>query len=407
MIDRDIALVGTGLAPLAAASLLISHGKNPLILNPEWDFFTEDSELPLDPFHTDSEIHSQLHRVRESEPSQVLESLRPDFPGAVESWEPSPFSDKKKSFHDDLAPHVRSRSRLWVSSTVSLSAQQDPKKIWDELEAFYLEASEANLNPQELDGLAAAKRFPGFSGELRSETKGILIPKIADWDVNRYRFGLQEYLKERLGPEGMVTAASQIQFIPGGVRFYAQGKLRTERLPEGMIVFWTPSLTPWIEANLEIPQKPQGVRIWEEWSLISKETSEDQTIGVFEDMMVWSSFEGRNQAHSNPLRYLTVLRPGSLISLEDFRPFELNDHWISGKSFEDLSRLCHDFLNWEKLTIRKVRPRAIFDWGSGEEFSSSDWIVKDRKLTTRVVIPSDGPMNQIVKAARAVVGAVI
>ena len=67
----------------------------------------------------------------------------------------------------------------------------------------------------------------------------------------------------------------------------------------------------------------------------------------------------------------------------------------------------NDFLNWEKLTIRKVRPRAIFDWGSGEEFSSSDWIVKDRKLTTRVVIPSDGPMNQIVKAARAVVGAVI
>ena len=47
--DSDVALIGTGIAPLIAAAHLISQGKRVLVLNPDFDFFLEDSELPLDP----------------------------------------------------------------------------------------------------------------------------------------------------------------------------------------------------------------------------------------------------------------------------------------------------------------------------------------------------------------------
>ncbi len=47
--DSDVALFGTGVAPLVAANHLLVQGKSVLLLNPDWDFFLEDSELPLDP----------------------------------------------------------------------------------------------------------------------------------------------------------------------------------------------------------------------------------------------------------------------------------------------------------------------------------------------------------------------
>jgi predicted oxidoreductase len=37
--DSDFALIGTGVAPLVAASSLISQGKSVLVLNPDFFFF--------------------------------------------------------------------------------------------------------------------------------------------------------------------------------------------------------------------------------------------------------------------------------------------------------------------------------------------------------------------------------
>ncbi len=403
--EKEVALIGTGLAPLVAAAQLISHGRKPLVLNPDWDFFREDSELPLDPFWPRHKKTSVMRDIKKSGSESVLGDLRPDFPGAVEYWDEQNQPKKNVSFHDESAPHVRARSRLWVSSSVSV-ASQDPRSTWSELESLFVEASDAGLNPQELDGLSAAKRFPGFSNEPKSEIKGIMIPKLSDWDVNRYRYGLYEYIKERLGADGLVTSANQIQFIPGGVRFYSQGKLRTEKIQNGLIVFWTPTLTPWLESNFKIDRKPRGIRIWEEWSLISREHVDKNTVGVFEDMHVWTSFEGRPKGDRDPLQYLTVLRPGHLIPLEEYHPLGIGQNWLSGKSFEDISRLCHDFLNWEKLTIRKVRPRAIFDWGEENQWPTG-MLTKERKLRTKFIIPSDGPMNQVVRAARNAIGDLI
>src|SRR4051812_32191399 len=109
--DSDVALLGTGIAPLVAANYFLLQGKSVLLLNPDWDFFLEDSELPLDPLLQGLPSPLQLNR---SSPKHALSVLRPDFPGAIEFW--SSQSKDKPGFHDLAAPHVRERARLWISS---------------------------------------------------------------------------------------------------------------------------------------------------------------------------------------------------------------------------------------------------------------------------------------------------
>src|SRR6185295_9577656 len=136
--DSDVALVGTGVAPLIAAQHLLSQGKSVLVLNPDRDFFLEDSELPLDPLLP----RPSPARISESLPDRALGELRPHFPGAVEFWS----SDSQASgFHDVSAPHVRSRDRLLIGSARSREM----------LESLYVECSDAGLNPVLLDGIQA------------------------------------------------------------------------------------------------------------------------------------------------------------------------------------------------------------------------------------------------------------
>src|SRR6185437_1821498 len=237
--DCDVALIGTGLAPLVAASHLISQGKTVLVLNPEYDFFLEDSELPLDPMLSLAGKALTPDQLRSQDAELVLRELRPPFPGAVESWNPlSPQGAAQEGFHDPEAPHVRQRVRLWI--------QPGP-----EIEDTYVGASDAGLNPKILEGLGAVKRFPGFgqAAEGTDGFRGILLPKICDVDVSRYRNGVLEFVRERLGPTRFVVAAAQIEPMPGGLRYYSGGKPFTARIHEQVLVFWTPRMTSWVLAQ--------------------------------------------------------------------------------------------------------------------------------------------------------------
>src|ERR1700722_19873625 len=102
--DSDVALIGTGLAPLVAASHLISQGKSVLVLNPDFDFFLEDSEMELDPLLPLTTASLDPQRLKANLPEQVHAELRPFFPGAVESWAPG--VPESAGFHDADAPHV-------------------------------------------------------------------------------------------------------------------------------------------------------------------------------------------------------------------------------------------------------------------------------------------------------------
>jgi hypothetical protein len=398
----DVALLGTGAAPLVAASHLMAQGKSVLLLNPDRDFFLEDSELPLDPIWPVSpdkdaaslNVKRTPGRLKRSSPERVLEELRPDFPGAIELWSGAP---PGPGFHDQEAPHVRSRSRLWITSN-----ETDRDWPWELIEALYVEASDAGLKPQILEGLQATARFPGSGAAQLSEgCRGLLIPKICDVDVVRYRNGLLEFVRERLGPECVICNASQVELMPGGVRFHAGGAPRTARLSEGMLVFWTPRLSPWVFAQarrLEVaPEAPVGVRLWEQWSIVSREGLDPGVIGVYRDMAVWADVEGLPQPESRRIDRLAVLRAGALVPMDRVNSPEGGRSWGSAQSFEALSELCNRFLRWDRFSVRSMRARAIFEWERRELWRLS----REDDHHVLVVPACDGPLSEVARNARA------
>lgn len=406
----DVALLGTGVAPLVAASHLMAQGKSVLLLNPDWDFFREDSELPLDPIWPVSpdkdaaslNVQRTPGRLKRSSPERVLEELRPDFPGAVELWNGSP---PGPGFHDVEAPHVRSRSRLWITSN-----ETDREWPWELMEELYVETSDAGLKPQILEGVQASAKFPGFS-KLTDGCRGLLIPKICDVDVVRYRNGLLEFVRERLGSESVICAASQIEPMPGGVRFHAGGSSRTARLVEGMLVFWTPRLSPWVFAQAKrsevVPEKPAGVRLWEQWSLLSRDPLDPGVIGVYRDMAVWAEVEGLPQPESRRMDCLAVLRAGALVPMDQMLlPEAEGPSWASAGSFGAISELCHHFLKWDRFSVRSVKPRAIFEWENRVPWRldrpERGGIESEGQV---YVVPAcDGPLTEVVRHARQACG---
>ncbi len=384
-LDSDVAILGTGVASLAAANLLISQGISVLLLNPDRDFFLEDSELPLDPL-----IYGKLsaQKILRNSPENALKFLRPDFPGAIEYWSGTTPMD---GYHDPSAPHVRQRGRLWISS-----ANSSVQRPWEALEDFYVEASDADLHPQLFDDWVTIQRFPGCSSHSL-HMKGLFVPKLCDVDTVRYRNGLLEFVRERLPEEKFINGVTQLEWMPEGIRFHSDGTLKTAKLRKKMLAFWTPRLTPWIlyqAKTAEIkPKLPIGARLWEDWLLNSREAPDPQTIGTFNNMIVWAHSEGAPSKDS-PTPLLAILRAGPLIQLEEIHLPKSGG--ISSDSFKSLSDLCHGFLKWESFSIRSLKTRIIFEWDDEVK-----WLLSKSEPLIEVIPACDGPLVDVVRVARS------
>ncbi|MGK5088060.1 hypothetical protein WDW86_10930 [Bdellovibrionota bacterium FG-2] len=414
--DSDFALFGTGVAPLVAASHLLAQGKSVVVINPDRDFFLEDSELPLDPMLPLTCGRFPVgfpERLKRNTIEKTLATLRPDFPGAIEGWFGSEErraerrSEKRderrgqgfqgfQGFHDTSAPHVRSRGFEWVvSETPRGLAQGD----FDEL---FLGFSDAGLNPQLWEKLQAARRFPGGAAGAK-QLQGLFVPRLCDVDVARYRNGLLEFVRERLGGESFFSSAGQFEITQGGVRFTVNSEPKSFKINEGLLVFWTPKLTSWILKHAKkfgmTPVLPLGLRLWEQWSVISRESLDSSCVGVFEDMAVWAESEGAPNLEEGLYR-LAILKAGARVGLQAAELRDVGSSWVSEDSLGVLTSLCHDFLKWERFTLRSMKARALLEWGDEKTWpllatrSSND-------LKVRVVNASDGPLVDVVRVARA------
>jgi hypothetical protein len=418
-LDSDIALLGTGVAPLVAASYLSSLGKSVLLLNPDWDYFLENSELPLDPLLT-GDIDPE--RLKRSLPEFALEQLRLEFPGAVEFWSSSLENDKnqrKNGFHDKAAPHVKQRGRIWIpkpKSTIpeklpeELNAelqQKLPQKLLleeelpEQLQDLYVNISDAGLNPQILEGPIAVRRFPGSS--VRStQSQGLYLPRLCDVDTIRYRNGLLEFVRERLSPEKVICNISQLKKIPEGIRFHTNGTARTAKLSIGMLAFFTPRLSTWItsqakQADHSLRTLPvrRPVRLYEQWTLKSRDPLDPGTIGIYENMTAWTDFEGIPHLEPSSNTKLSVLKVGALTELNQLNLPQSGLNWASSASFDSLSDLCHDFLRWDNFTIRSLQVRAIFD---GQP--QLPWTLSSENPLILVIPGSDGPLVDVIQTSR-------
>ncbi len=404
--DSEFVLLGTGLAPLVTAAELLAAGRRVVLINPEPDFFAEDSEFPLDPLvaaDVVSDPAAALRRLVRSSPERALSVLRPGFPGAVESWPTEPHATGAGGLRrDPTAPHVRARSRLWLRPARAVD--------WPSFEDFYLSSLDAGLKPQLAEGLAAVRRFPGASGRsglgAQTEARGLLVPRLADVDVNRYRYGLLEFVRERLGPEGLLCGATQIGFIPDGVRFHFEGRARTVQIRDSALVFWTPRLTTWVlgqAKRFEVPQLlPPGIRFWDQWTLRSREALDPATVGVFEEMTVWGELEGAPDAAGTDL--LTVLRPGGGVAPGSWSQGLLAPPIASGESIQSLSRICGDLLAWNGFSVRAHRARMVFDWESWSSQGPQDRILSEASPRIELLGGADGALVDVVERARQVAG---
>jgi len=409
-LTSDIVLIGTGVAPLVAASRFIAEGKKVIILNPDWDFFRENSEFPLDPFLPSSEILDNPLRLKKSTPQSALEILRPDFPGAVEYWEEG---IQKEGFFDDTAPCIRGRSRLWVHSPGAL-LKDSVGYSQEDIEEIYLKAIDLKFQSKNLSGAIISKNFPGVSCvDLNSEhelLKAVITPKMVDVDLLRYRIGLLEYVRERLGKQRVVCNATQIELTKDGIQFYSQKSMKKSKVSEGVIVFWTPRLSYWIESYLAAKLKlyiknkdifksilPTGVRVWEEWGLLSRELLSPQVIGIYEDMVVWADAEGDPEKNKSDLNVLKILKAGKLIPWKGYLSFKPENSLASAQSFSDLSRFCRDFLNWDWFSVRSMEPRLVFQWENEKEITAE---LSSYKLC--LVPGCDGPLMNVVDNSQKV-----
>jgi hypothetical protein len=383
----DYLLIGTGIAPLLAAQKLTNRGDSVMILNPDPDFFLENSELSLDLLSFESTTTDLARRFSNNFPEQVYRDLIPEFPGAVEIAREEDSRRTGEHYQVEGAPWIRSRHRLWVAPERGVAR--------DRLEVLYLRALDLGLKPQWLEGLALAKRFPGFSTrnlEARNLDGwvGFLGPRLGDIDVSRYRTGLLEFVRERLGRDNVLTGVHLLNADQKGVRFQrAQGLPLGVEVARSVLFFWTPKLERLLRGNLE-RHCPRGLKTfhetatlqnWEEWDLISRDPVNPFVVAHLERLRIWAHGEGlppREGWH------------GIKVMMR-----EKSDTWMDEESFRELSRLVFQFMGWERFTVRRMTPRTFYRWNQMTP------IEYDSGGMRTLIIPScDGPLHWIAGQVR-------
>ncbi|MCM0605214.1 MAG: hypothetical protein KA715_03930 [Xanthomonadaceae bacterium] len=383
MLNYGVVLVGTGVAPLIAASHFISKGILCTILNPEVDFFLENSELPFRPMHPRvSNLKTQSQDLKAGSLESVAKLLQPEFPGAIESW--SPLKSQTPGFHDPDTVHLRARTRLFLKSLKF-------EKEWDQIEELYLKAQDAGLNSQVLEGAKAVHRFPGFSGAQSNHYRAVSIGGLYDVDLIRYRNELVEYVRERLGPERILCGVSLSEWLDSGFRVYHDQQMKTIRSPEGVVLYWTPRMNSWIRCASQSLPSPKGVRLWEEWLIQSREFLDPSVIGVWEDLIAFSDYEGSPPRDLVSRNLLKVFKPSTLLTWTKSSGFPLSLPYANSETLSSLSEFCEEFLHWERFSISGMVTRVLFEWDDLEQatlLGESDSIV--------LVPGSDGPLDQVV-----------
>jgi hypothetical protein len=389
----DYLLVGTGVAPLLAAQRLSNRGESVAILNPDADFFLENSELPLDLFSFESTNADLSKRFSNNLPEQVYRDLIPEFPGAIEMWKEEDDLREGKDFQVESAPWMRFRHRLWVAPQRSDGVEK--------LENLYLRALDLGWKPKWLEGVSLAKRFPGFSSknlEARGleNCVGFLGPRFADIDVARYRTGLLEFVRERLGRENILTSAHVLDINQKGVRFQlASGPPVSMEVGRAILYFWTPKLERLIRHNLEkyqpraLAQFAEGVKrqLWEEWDILSRDPVNPSVVAHMESMRVWSHGEGAPP-------------PGGWSRIKVMRR-EQSPSLLGEAGFQDLSKVIFQLLGWERFTVRGMAPRTLYRWNKTQpiEYDSDG-------VRTLVISACDGPLHWIAQQVRQAIDGV-
>lgn len=388
----DYLLVGTGVAPLLAAQRLTGRGETVAIINPDADFFLEKSELPLDLLSFESTNTDLVQRFSNNDPVTVYKDLIPEFPGALEMSREEG-EHLPSEFQVQSAPWIRFRHRLWIAPTRS--------KGLDKIESLYLQSLDLGFKPKWLEGVSLAKRFPGFSARRLEERDvdswaGFLGPRFGDIDVVRYRTGMLEFVREKLGREKILTSTHVVDITKRGVMVQGpHGPPALIEVDHAVLQFWTPKMERPLRQGLEkhavrlLSEFDEAVKreLWEEWDLISRDPVNPFVVAHFESMRVWSFGEGPPPAGG--YSRIKIMRKESSTSL------------LGNQSFQEVFKLVFGFMGWERFTVRSMSPRVFYRWKSTTplEYDSDG-------IKTLIIQGCDGPLHWIARQVRKAIDGV-
>ena len=383
----DYLLVGTGVAPLLAAQRLSNRGDRVMVFNPDSDFFLENSELPLDLLSFETTNTDLSRRFANNSPEQVYRDLISEFPGAIEMWKEEDERNASRPFQVESAPWVRSRHRLWLAQEKSYTVER--------VENLYLRLLELGLKPRWFEGASLIKQLPGFTSKNLDSRKlkncvGFIGPRFGDVDVNRYRTGLLEYIREKLGRDHIVTNAHLLDIDQKGVGYQlSSGQPRTVEVKRGILYFWTPRIERMLRGLLEkydprmIQPFDASVRkqLWEEWEILSRDPVNPHVVAHMDGLRVWSHGEG--------------LPPPGGWNLVKLIRRDQTGVLLGEQSFEEVSNLIFQYLGWDRFTLRRMIPRRVYRWNrfSPIEFESDG-------VKSMVIQSCDGPLHWIARQVR-------
>lgn len=383
----DYLLVGTGVAPLLAAQRLSNRGDRVMVLNPDSDFFLENSELPLDLLSFESTNTDLAKRFANNSPEQIYKDLIPEFPGAIEMWKEEDEELSNKPFQVESAPWIRARHRLWLAQEKSYTVER--------VENLYLRLLELGLKPRWFEGSSLIKQMPGFTSKNLDARNlkncvGFIGPRFGDIDVNRYRTGLLEYVREKLGRDHILTSAHLLDIDQKGVRYQLpSGPPATVQVERSILYFWTPKMERMLLSNLE-KYDPRSIgtfessvkkQTWEEWEILSRDPVNPHVVAHMDGVRVWAHGDG-------------VPPPGGWNLIKLMRRDQTGT-LLGETSFNDVSNLIFQYLGWDRFTVRRVAPRRVYRWN---QFSPIDY--DSDGVRTMIIQSCDGPLHWIARQVR-------
>lgn len=347
--EVDYVLVGTGLSTLLSLKLILDQGGTAILLNPEREFFSENSELDFSPvFELEQRSFLSAENFRRLQSEVVFEELSPHFPG--------PFN-----------PLIKNRRLVWMGK------RGDPE--WEQLELSSVQGFVEGAKVKERDLTELENVFPGLDGRFR----GYELGKYSEVDSASYREGLLQFLSQKYSGSLLLAGVGSIRFSGKSIRFFAEGKLQQVRIKKSMIVCWTPRLSPWIAREF---QKNSGrSALWEDW-LIHTRAPVDPTMVVF-------------------LEGFWIRPQGDRICVSTMRRVPAQDtqrELFNEESFSRLRKLCHYYFNWTSIRLREYRHRSLLKgadlWASGVMHSSKD------EIPVQIFCEADGYIGDVVERTK-------
>lgn len=326
--EADVILIGSGLAPLFAAHLLMGQGLEVAILNPSRDFFLERSETPFD-----------LENGMDPDAlEKVFSILSPYYPGSLGRWTSwSPLRARG------------GRDQAFVRARELLRAATHPRSRI-ELETRFMESGDS-AHAEWLEGLQVLKRFPGYSKRVwdNEGVVGLLERPFIDIDLGRFGTAVLEFMKERLA-DRLMLSVSDLRIERDRVRFRTERGAHSHslRVRKRVLFFWTAGQTQLLrELSRQAPNSSQFtmeiplVRQWEKWTVVSREKLDPSCVGQFGGLWFWADFQGLAGVPegSSTAAVVRAVDPEGVASEASFRGF---------------SDFFHDFLGWDRFSVRSI-----------------------------------------------------